>query len=327
MSRFTLGINQKRFLKSDVDLINLGSTKGRASSKRVFNHCKNTTTGENCSDTILPFKNYNQRFQRNQSINIDEPIDTIFKTDIISKNNIDNENFVVGEDIIDREFVYTSLLNDSFILRSIPQPSSIYMNPLIESNMILQNNSMPYWGDWGNDIFDGWGFVYIYDIFTGKYFFPLLKNLNGTTYGSITIQTFNFLNRKFTIKHGYPVQGIFKFDIIAHDNKPFKIGLFGNMGSDNMTSYENLQHIVQIKGVDVKLNYLYNWQNWKPEEALYVYFIPKMINDNNSNKYESLYSNDNNHLISSTVVNGLLIYLSKRYDVKDWIINDLDINI
>jgi hypothetical protein len=77
------------------------------------------------------------------------------------------------------------------------------------------------WRDWGDDVFDDWGFFYLYDVESGKYYFPLIDPQNQSD-GTIFTQIFNAFGRVFTIKQGYPVQGIFKFDISVNDNKPFK---------------------------------------------------------------------------------------------------------
>jgi hypothetical protein len=46
------------------------------------------------------------------------------------------------------------------------------------------------------------------------------------------------------------------------------------------------------------------------------------------NKTYDLYQDeydDQNSLMSKSVMSGLIVYFSKGYDVKDWVVNDLDV--
>ena len=68
-------------------------------------------------------------------------------------------------------------------------------------------------------------FFYLYDVNSGKYYFPLIDPQNQGD-GTFATQTFNAFGRTFTIKHGWAVQGIFKFDISVADSLPFKFGTY-----------------------------------------------------------------------------------------------------
>lgn len=35
-----------------------------------------------------------------------------------------------------------------------------------------------YWNDLGNDVFDHWGYFFLYDVDQGKYYFPILSPIN-----------------------------------------------------------------------------------------------------------------------------------------------------
>lgn len=184
------------------------------------------------------------------------------------------------------------------------------------------------WSDWRDDVFDDWGFFYLYDVESGKYYFPLFSPQNQAD-GSIFTQTFNAFGRVFTIKQGYPVQGIFKFDISVNDNKPFKFGAYGNMGYDSNGESSNLIYPYSISSTNLNLYYAKQGQIAKPIETLYTYFIPKKVSENNNQTYD-LYpvnplGNTNSFIISKVVTNGLIVYFSKTNDVKQWVVNDLGI--
>jgi hypothetical protein len=208
------------------------------------------------------------------------------------------------------------------------------MAPFVDSNIVAGDKSSSNrllsseWEDWGDDVFDDWGFFYIYDVEQGKYYFPLFSPQNQGD-GQIFTQIFNAFGRKFTIKQGYPVKGIFKFDISVNDDKPFRFGAYGNMGYDSNGSSENLSYQYSLSSTNLTLYYAKQGQIGKPVETLYAYFIPKKITENNSKTY-NLYptnplGNSDSLIVSKAVTNGLIIYFSKTNDVKEWVVNDLGI--
>ena len=204
------------------------------------------------------------------------------------------------------------------------------MEPFTDENIVEGDKQSEdrlrasYWRDWGNDIFDNWGFFYLYDVELGKYYFPLFSPRNDVN-GSLFTQTFNAFGRAFTITHGYPVQGIFKFDISVNDNKPFKFGGYGNMGSDGDEINTHLTHSYLSGSTNKTLYYVKQEESGDEEEIIYSYFIPKNLSENNMQTY-NLYQtpgDDNNSLMSRTVTTGLIVYFSKTNDVKEWIVNNL----
>lgn len=206
------------------------------------------------------------------------------------------------------------------------------MAPFIDSNIVTGDKDpmnrlfASYWNDWGDDVFDDWGYFYLYDVEKGKYYFPLISPQNQND-GQIFTQVFNAFGRTFTIKQGYPVQGIFKFDISVNDNKPFKFGAYGNMGSDGDQDISYLTYPYSIGSTNLTLYYVKQAELGDSNEIVYTYFIPKKIIENNSQTY-NLYQNsgdDDNSLISKEVTNGLIVYFSKTNDVKEWVVNDLGI--
>ena len=255
---------------------------------------------------------------------------------IYSKNNITDGGFTVGNEV-DKTLggddgdkgmdnaVYTNQFDPNDYPEFFPN-----MAPFIEENIVAgdKGESMldaSYWNDLGDDVFDDWGFFYLYDVNSGKYYFPLINPQNDND-GVIATQTFNAFGRTFTIKHGWAVQGIFKFDISVADSLPFKFGAYGNMGWDSRKFTESLTQNYSIGGQNLILYYHHDKQNNKNIEQLYSYWIPKKIAENSAQTYNVYNDGDDTSMLSNTVTNGLIVYFAKTYDVKDWVINDLGIS-
>jgi hypothetical protein len=202
------------------------------------------------------------------------------------------------------------------------------MAPFTDENIIAGDKTdrllASQWRDWGNDVFDDWGYFYLYDVEQGKYYFPLISPQNQDD-GQLFTQTCNAFGRTFTIIHGYPVQGIFKFDISVNDDKPFKFGAYGNMGSDGDEVNTFLTYPYSIGSTNLTLYYVKQQDDADPSEILYIYCIPKKVSENDSQTY-NLYQEsgeDDNSWMSKIVTNGLIVYFSKTNDVKEWVVNDL----
>jgi hypothetical protein len=281
--------------------------------------------------------------------------------EIYSKDNITiGGEFIIGN-IVDKRIgvdsgdgiinsgmadaVYTDTIDPNNYPQFFPD-----MAPFTEENIVAGDKGedklmASYWNDLGDDIFDGWGFFYLYDVNSGKYYFPLINPQNGDD-GVIATQTFNAFGRTFTIKHGWLVQGIFKFDILAADGLPFRFGAYGNMGSDGYEVTESLTQNYSIGGQNLTLYYHRDQEedsnNEQEEdsnnEQLYSYWIPTKISENSAQTYDVYYSEgggegegegeggrDNMSMLSKEVTSGLIVYFAKTNDVKDWVINDLNI--
>lgn len=188
------------------------------------------------------------------------------------------------------------------------------------------------WADWNDDIFDNWGWFYLYDPATNAYYSPILSPVNAAD-GTITTQTFSAFGRTFTIKHGYPVQGIFKFDISVADSLPFYFGGYGDMGSDSGTVNTNLTQSYTLGGNTYTLYYNRNVQTGSALELLYSYVIPYETSLNNTITYNKLSSGPGTHsgllevfsIYTKSVKYGVTVYFAKTNDVKNWIINDLQV--
>ena len=247
---------------------------------------------------------------------------------LYSLNNITDGGFTTGENI--NKDMNNIIYTDEFDPNDYPQyfPG---MSPFIDENIIAGDKSeedrliASYWDDWGDDVFDDWGYFYLYDVESGKYYFPLLDNQNNDD-GALTEQTFNVFGSTFTITHGFPVQGIFKFNILVDNDKPFKFGAYGNMGSDGDEVISRLTHSYVKNSTNLKLFYVKQQEDDDEEEIFYSYFIPRKVSQNGTRTY-NLYQengNDENSLMSKTVTNGLIVYFSKTNDVKEWVVNDLE---
>lgn len=182
-----------------------------------------------------------------------------------------------------------------------------------------------YWSDWGGDIFDGWGFFYIYNPATGNYLSPQLTDINREN-GYIATETFTLDGRTFTIKHGYPVTGIYKFDVSVNDYDPFVFGTDGQMGSNGNTLNEDRTYSTTIDGEDLTLFYNYNVQVSQPLEAFYTYWVPYVLDEGTIQTYTDIsYADDYLAIYSKPVTRGITVYMAKQNDVKQWVAEDLSI--
>lgn len=243
-----------------------------------------------------------------------------------SKNNVTDGGFTTGyivtKDMANGEYTDEFDPND-YYPEFFPN-----MAPFTNENIVVGDKNeddrliASYWDDLGNDVFDDWGFFYLYDVPSGKYYFPLISPQNEDD-GIFFTQTFNAFGRTFTITHGWAVQGIFKFDISVADNFPFKFGAYGNMGSDGDEITEELTHNYSINGENFTLYYHHHQEDGDNREQLYSYWIPKKVSENSINTYSVYYNGDDMSIFSKDVTTGLTVYFAKSYDVKNWVINDI----
>jgi len=295
----------------------LGSMRGKGSITRIFN-------------------------QNKLLFNI-QPMQEVTYTYIYSKNNTSRGIFDIGDNIEKdmREYRYNEgfsgregALIALFASSNIDPPSdeTVVQGDKSEENRYISN----YWADWGGDVFDSWGNFFFYNESSGEYYFPLINPMNQPN-GQIFPQTFNVFDKTFSMLHGFPVRGIFKFDISVNDpSYIFRFGLYGNFGSDTNSEPRLLTYTYSLNGKSITLYYLHNRETSKDTETIYVYFIPKLISQNNSPTFKlsnlvvvddiQVGSIDNNSCISVPLSYGLIVYISRGQDVKEWIINDLGVN-
>lgn len=190
-------------------------------------------------------------------------------------------------------------------------------------NGVSTNISADAWTDWGEDIFDTWGYFYLYDPGSAQYL-GLTFNTKNQADGTFATQSFTLNGRNFTITQGYPVQGIFKFEIRCSDGLPFVFGEGGNMGSDSSTANIDQSYNYTLDGVNLTLWYNENYQLNVPNERFYSYFVPFVVDENNTKTYtDVMVGSDNLYLYSRQCTYGLTVYHSKQYDVKEWVVYDL----
>ncbi len=195
---------------------------------------------------------------------------------------------------------------------------------------VNDKNTASYWRNLTFELFRNmftqWGNFYIYDVATGKYYFPILNPVNQAD-GSLTTQTFNVFGRTYTIRHGWAVQGIFKFDITSSDSSLFRFGAYGTYATIQYTASQNLTYNIGGTG-----NTLYYHRSYSSNVVLpnqfFSYFIPKNLSENNSQPYNVYYvDNNKSNTVSTPISSGLLVYFSVINDVKEWVVNDLNISI
>ena len=254
---------------------------------------------------------------------------------VTEKAQVDNYLFVknsgVGGDVYkDMDFEdYTSEF-DPYTRQAVLFPG---MADFVDGNIeaggdkVTENRLLAsYWNDLGNDVFDDWGYFFLYDVVRGKYYFPILTPVNQTD-GVITTQTFLCFDKTFTIRHGWRARGIFMMDISCSDtNFSFRFGAYGDFGSDGD---EDDYDMTTTYGAPKKtLYYHHHAEKGDSEEILYSYFVPYNNSDNTSKPYQSLYGveeeyTDNNSLITKAMRNGIKVFFAKQNDVKDWVITDI----
>lgn len=231
---------------------------------------------------------------------------TSFAKFIVSAGKTDTGGFQVGA-VIDKDMSGPS--NFNYQSGSVPNGS-----PTINADS---------WSDWGDDIFDSWGYYYLYDPTQNNYL-GLSFNIKNQANGVFSTQVFTFNSRTFTITQGYPVQGIFKFEIRCDDDQPFVFGEGGNMGSDSATANLDQTYNYTLNGVNLTLWYNENFQTSNPNERFYSYFVPFVIEENDTKTYtDGLVGSDNLYLYSVESTNGITVYHSKQFDVKEWVVYDL----
>ena len=245
---------------------------------------------------------------------------------IYSLNNTTQDGFTVGNTVEKDMDIgdYTNEFNPNSYPDFFQNMAPFEDNIVVGDKDLLDVINASFWNDLGDDIFDDWGYFYLYDVESEKYYFPLITPQNQDD-GVMTTQTFVAFGSVFTIIHGWSVQGIFKFDISVNNNKPFRFGAYGNMGSDGDENIEYLTHPYSLGSNNLTLFYFKNQEDNDDTEILYAYFIPKNIEQNSSVTYVHNYDGDDMSLKSNEITQGLLVYFSKTNDVKDWVIHDLGI--
>jgi len=173
-----------------------------------------------------------------------------------------------------------------------------------------------YWPDWGSDVFDNWGFFYLYTPRNSVYTQFQLDVINQND-GVLTEQVISDNGRTFRIEHGYPVQGIYRLSITVEDNDTFVFGLAGDGPDGNNDADESVN--ITVGGTSYTL---YKFRDtYSGDEAMYTYWVPyQSVTGRPYTRYES---GDSHYLYSQPVKRGITVYVVKRYDVYPWVAYDL----
>jgi hypothetical protein len=186
-----------------------------------------------------------------------------------------------------------------------------------------RTHTASYWKDWDDDIFDDWGYFYIFDVASRSYYFPVFTQINRDD-GDFNTESFTAFERTFTITHGYLAQGIYKFDVTCDDPAlEFIFGAYGNMGSDEDTINTNMTHPYTLEGHPMTLYYNRNVEQGDQVERFFSYFVPYGGAGNTKTYSDKLYSDDSLSLYSVPVTGGIKVYFAKQNDVKELVIRDM----
>ena len=328
-----LGFNQKKFnstSKVTAAAVNLGSTRGIGSTNRIFNFCVARTS--------------NPQFCFNQIFSIPPPPQLLY---IYSKNITTQGCFDIGDnlikDMLNQVFQTTDSQTFQTLFSDAGMQRPVNDDPVADTNIVQGDKSTDdrivcsIWSDWGGDVLDFYGNFFFYDVLSEQYYFPLISPQNQPN-GQLFNQTFNVFDKTFSMIQGFPVRGIFKFDISVNDpNYLFRFGMYGNFGSDSRSAANILTYPYSLNGKQLTLYYLYHRDSTIDTETVYIYFIPKLVSQNNSLTFfaedileedpnnPGVYS-DENLTVSVPVSYGVIVYISRGNDVRDWVINDLGIN-
>lgn len=188
------------------------------------------------------------------------------------------------------------------------------------------SNNASYWDDWGNDIFDNYGYFYIFDPNVNSYYFLTFNTINQED-GVIATQTFNaFEGRTFVVSHGYCARGIYRFEIrCTSDTNTFMFGLYGDMGSDESTINTNIDGSVNVGGVNYPITYNRNVEEGDLIERMFTYFVPFEPSEFVQKPYTDYIDGEYLYMHSNAVTNGLTVYISKKNDVREFIDTDLQV--
>ena len=180
-----------------------------------------------------------------------------------------------------------------------------------------------YWRDWGNDIWDYFGFFYIMEGSNNSPSPVILTPVNQAD-GTISTQTDTHHSKSFTIKHGWVAQGIFRIDISCADTDfAWRFGMFGNIGSDGSTNNSMTSYTSSTLGITIHYNW--NYQTSTTYEKFGIYMVPYVQTEAQTTYMFRGIDRDNLGVWSAEITQGINVYFSKTYDVKLWVENDLEI--
>lgn len=229
--------------------------------------------------------------------------------DIIeSSEKIDAGGFTIGQSV-SKDMNYSSLTFQSY---QNPGPSAVTI-------------SGSYWSDWANNVYDNWGYFYLYSPNNGVYTQFRLNQINLAD-GVVASQTVSGNGRTFTITHGYPVRGIYRFSIEVDDNDAFIFGMGGYMGNNGYRRYSSTYNNISVNGVTKRLYFVDSYDyRYATNERQRIYFCPYVGSEWEGGQTFSSWSSNSSHFVySKPVKRGLTVYIAKQYHVYQWIQYDLE---
>jgi hypothetical protein len=180
--------------------------------------------------------------------------------------------------------------------------------------------------DWGNDIFDGFGYFTLERVSDGSKVSIPFANLN-TTDGVLYTTSFSAFGNTYSLIYGYTTQGIFKVEITLTSGTPIdvKFVIGGNYGSDGKEGYNDLSStFVGAKtSTTYYIKYIEHYDTSGSDSPVYFYFIPRDTSYCD-NSHSNIRSNSADNAYHYRVFNtGIIFYMSKYNDVISWIKDDI----
>lgn len=218
------------------------------------------------------------------------------------------------------------------------------------------NKTGYYFGDWGNDIFDSWGYFHLAVYHNGSYnnFIPIdfSSGRNGAD-GSFTESEFtdSATGSEWYLKHGFPLQGAWMFHIRCKKHptsgsSPNATNFYciagGNMGSDSST-YNRVNYYDKTlsSGQAMRLYIVENADNssYVTNEKLTIHIMGLKKTQMGASTggqqwtYKQQMGNDNLYIWSAQTNGGLTWYMFKGdpgppyptpTNMMNWLANDLE---
>jgi hypothetical protein len=189
-----------------------------------------------------------------------------------------------------------------------------------------------FWSDWGDDVFDGSSYIYLYTSTTFVYIeIPLSqRNLSDGVTSSYSIIAFG---KTFTITHGYPTQGMWRMKVECADST-FLFG-FGficdNMGSDtrSVNSTGTFNKTISTSTTAKTLTFRIH-EHWDSNNPLLERFCAAIIpyelwgmTPLTANNFTVSTAPGKLSVFSPIRRHGVTAYFSKGAAMPDWIADDL----
>jgi len=204
-----------------------------------------------------------------------------------------------------------------------------------ETTGLSLTSSAYRFNDWGNDIWDNWGFFHLW--ITGGHYFALDLSGGNLGDGAFTARNIKYIyttpNPEFYIKFGHPVANGWMLHIrCKQPSLVWRLCMGGNMGSDGNTYTRNGYTTITMNSGGTRN--IWNRENsdnssYNSAEQVRWWIIPMRGNetiDSSSSHYYGV-SGDNHYISSPRISGGLTLYMSKGNSIlpsSQWVGYDLD---